>query len=96
MWLSEKGHPRSSVYFADVLREGWLVLDQSNLLVILLIAKMMMLRTAFPSKKCSRVTTALTALGSSNVMKANPRDVPAGSRMIVHASTFVKYKMRRA
>jgi hypothetical protein len=89
MLLSEKDHPRSSVYFADVPREGWLVLDQSDHSVVMLVAKMITLRTAFPSKKCSRTTTALTALGSSNVKKANPRDVPAGSRIIVHASTFV-------
>ena len=44
--------------------------------------------TALPSKTCSRVTTTLTAAGSSKVRKAKPREVPFGSRMIVHASTF--------
>jgi hypothetical protein len=46
--------------------------------------------TALPSKKCSRTITALTELGSSKVRNAKPLDRPvSGSRIIVHASTFV-------
>lgn len=44
--------------------------------------------TILPSKTCSLAMTALTEAGSSNVKKANPLDLPVGSRMIELEATL--------
>ena len=79
------------MYCGDVLLAELRALGQSITELCLAMAFNVLeikILAAFPSNTCSRLKTVLTDAASSNVKKANPRDVPDGSRIIVHASTF--------
>lgn len=90
MMLREQDHRQNIVCFEDALRVVLRVWGQSGCTKL---CRRMFIRwekslTDLPSRVCSRAVTACTAFGSSNVKNANPREVPAGSRMIVQASTL--------